>query len=146
MRFTICSTHNHTIKGLWDTTCWQLREWMWRVFLMGFEPLIILNPLQGKCQSFGTEVYVTFLYLSVCDLESRHLALGFGPGHGERTVGHIAEDKIRRRLRAWTSRYRTLKTGQNEQEKEMERKRKDKKFPKQSSHKKKKRIRKSREI
>lgn len=67
---------------------------------MGSELVMISNPLHGKCQSFETEVYVTFLYLSVCDLESGHLALGFGPRHGERAVGHIAEDKIRRRLRA----------------------------------------------
>ncbi len=39
--------------------------------------------------------------MSVRDLESRHLALGFGPGHHERAVGHIAEDKIGWRLRAW---------------------------------------------
>ncbi len=39
--------------------------------------------------------------MSVRDLESRHLALGFGPGHHERAVGHIAENEIGWRLRAW---------------------------------------------
>ncbi len=53
-----------------------------------------------KDLQFFSEVCVTFLHVSVRDLESRHLALGFGPGHHERAVGHITEGKIGWRLRA----------------------------------------------